>query len=439
MALSITLSLTACLLLPQDKPAAENVQTVLAKGDLDTLRNRVREYFTARDATYDAPESRKEAARKKEEQAREKLKKEWAARVGSKEQAVLASLADLRAIFTGCFEFERQSGNGEVRPMKPKKMPAYDLVLPKKYRPDTPIPTVLLMRGHTGEKWVSASEWYVSTWKGAAEAGDFAFVMPGVDDSIDFDPPANLAEAGGQATDAARRMTTLGSLGAASSAIHVDRDRIYLDCGKGTCAWGLRLATYFPHLFAGIVLRHPAEVTDLRLDSLAGVPFLLLRTDETRAACDQLAEQLNKLKDGTATLLDAKGAYPHAESAPEIAAWLKGRVRDLMRPHVVVANNHDQCLRAFWVYMGTAEPIAQTPPDLQPRLEVVADKTTNKLTITARGVNDFMVRLNDQLVDLDKEIVAVINGKAEAPFKLHRSFNDLLELVYRGSGRDPGM
>jgi hypothetical protein len=431
----ITLTLSLGCLAPQDNAGAAAAPTVLAKSDHDTLRSRVHEYFKARAANRDADDGRREATRKKEDQAKEKLKKEWEAKSGKKNP--LASVPDLRAIFTGCFEFERQTGTGDMRTLKSKERPSIEMVLSKKYRAEVATPAVLLMRGHDGKGWTPALDWYGSTWKAAAETPDFAFVLPMLDNSLDFDPPVDLTRPEGETADNGRRDAVLGALGAATQAVNIDRDRIYLDCGKGSCAYALRLASYFPHLFAGVVLRHPTDPGDLRLDNLGGVPILLVQTPETKDVCERLAAALNKIAEGTATVLEGKGSYPHAESASDIAAWLHGKRRNLLRPHVVVANTHDILRRAFWVFGGTFDALAEVPAEARPRLEVVADRAANTLTVTSRGVADFTVYLNDALLDLDKEITAIINGKAQPPFKVERSFNKLIDYVF--NFRDSGM
>ncbi len=434
MSLSITLSLTVCLLSPQDQPATETPAALLAKGDQESLRSKVQDYFKARTANQSADDARREGTRKREEAAKDKLRKDWDGKSAKKN--ILGNAVDLRAIFTNCFEFERQYGTGDLRNIKTKDWPTYDLVLPKKYRADVPMPTVLVLRGQDDKGWTSPLDWYAATWKSAVEAGDFTLVLPALDNAIDFDPVVDLTKPEGEAADLARRLAVWGTLGGLGQALNLDRDRIYLDCGKGSGGYAFRIATYAPHFFAGVVIRYPTDPGDLRLDSLAGVPFLLLRSPETKDVCDRLAEALNKLAAGTATVLDAKGAYPHADSASDIAAWCHGRARNLLRPHVVVANTHDVMKRAFWASMGTAESLT-VPVDQRPRLEVVADRGANKVTVTCRGVSDFTLLLSDAFLDLDKEITAIINGKAQPPFKVDRSLNKLLDNVFKK--RDPGM
>src|SRR6185436_1103731 len=114
-----------------------------------------------------------------------------------------------------------------------------------------------------------------------------------------------------------------------------------LDCGEGASGFGLRLATYFPQRFAGVILRHPVDPGDLRLGSLAGMQVLVISGEETKAAAEKLAAALNEVSAGSCRILEAKGKYPYLELAPDIAEWTKGAKRDLFRPQVTVEPNHD--------------------------------------------------------------------------------------------------
>lgn len=426
MRLSAVLLLSSCLLAPQAALAQE--ATVLAKADLDSLRAKMQEWIRARLALKDADEGRREAARKKEDTAREKFLKEWDAKTAKKN--AMASVPDLRAVFAGCFEFEKQMGAGDVRPFKPKNFQPYDAVVPKKYKSDVPAPVLVLVRGHDGKSWAAANDWFAATWKAAPEAADYVMVLPALDNSLDLDPVVDPSKPEGEAATGARNQAVLGGVGAAYQTFNLDRDRVFLDCAKGGCAFALRLVSYFPSMFAGVVLRHPTDVGDLRLEGLAGFPVLLLRSDETKEAADKLAEALNKLEPNTATVLDAKGAYPFAESAGDILAWLKGKSRQMMRPHVVVANTHDTFRRAFWVKILRGEFLADVSADNRPLLDVKADRATNTITVTARSVTDFELLLNDVLVDLDKDVTLVVNGQAQKPKRIERfSIKQLVDAV----------
>ncbi len=131
-------------------------------------------------------------------------------------------------------------------------------------------------------------------------------------------------------------------------------------------------------------------------------------------------------------MLDAKGTYPYAESAADIAGWIKGKVRNLVRPHVIVANTHDRFRKAYWVQMGLAERLADVSAENLPLLEVKADRATNTITITSKSVSDCRLMLNDALVDLEKDVTLVVNGKARKSARIPRdSIKRLAETVFQ--------
>lgn len=439
MLLTALLSITACALPPQDQkeaPKDDRFESVLSKSEQESLGNLLRGWFKARAAYRDAPEgARREIAGKKEEAAKEKFIKEWGAK--SKKADVLGCVGDLRAIFAGCFEFERKTGSTDVQKFKGRKNEPFEAVVPKRYRPGVPTPTVLMIRGSSERGWALGNEWWSSIWKPAPDAADFIAILPPLDDAMDLDPPLDWAKPGSEEQDKARLWAVMIPMGEANHALHIDRDRLYLDCGKGSCLFGLRLATIFPQMFAGVVLREPPDPASLRLESLTGMPVLLLRTDATKAACQKVADALNELQEGSCTLLDAKGSYPYPESANEVVAWCKGRKRDLMRLRVVIANNYDPFSRdAYWVAMGKAASVLEVSGAAKPYLDVATDRSANRVTVTAKNVEHFTLLLNDALVDLDKAFTVVVNGKALAPVKLERNLRDLCERVYIKG--DPG-
>ncbi len=433
MLLNALLLVSSCLLAPQAQ-GGERFASVLSKSEQDSLRSKAQEWFKLQLTVRDLEGPRRDAARKKEDAAKEKFLREWEAK--SKKRDLLACVGDLKAIFAGCFEFDRQSGGSDVRTFKPKGAASFDAVVPRRYRETTPTPTVLVIRGHGERGWVLANEWWSSTWKGAAEAQDYVGILPQLDDGMDLDPPLDLSKEHGLTQDEARYITVLGAIGSANQVLHLDRERIYLDCAEGSCLFGLRMAATFPQMFAGVILRKPTDPGELRLESLTGLPVLLLRTAATKDVCQKIADALNKLQDGACTLLDAKGDYPHAESGDEIAVWTKSKERDMSRTRVVVANNYDKFRRAYWVQMGTAPSLLEVAADARPYLEVVADRAANRITVTARRVSDFGLYLNDALVDLDKEVTIVVNGQALKPARFERNLRQMCETIYRG--RDPG-
>src|SRR5690606_12890298 len=74
-----------------------------------------------------------------------------------------------------------------------------------------------------------------------------------------------------------RNLLLLGTLGVVQRAFNLDRNQLFLDAGKGSMGYVLRVASYFPERFAGVVVRHASELSPrMRLGSLTGMPILIL-------------------------------------------------------------------------------------------------------------------------------------------------------------------
>lgn len=422
----------------------QGLPSVLSKSEQQSLNRKLRDWFKETDKRQEAEDRDRNAerARQAEQRAKDKFLEEFEARSKAKKVDLLTQIGDLKEIFHGAFTVDRQSGSGDIRSMKVKDGADYHAVIPRGYRNEDPYPTVLAMRGWNAERsiWTNANDWFETTWKGVEAPEPLIVVYPDLPDSLDFDRPVDMSRPEGAELryGAGKRLeTVLGTLGSAGFDVNIDRDRIFYDCAKGSCRFGLRLATFSPHTFAGLILRHPEPVGDLRLESLTGVPVLLISSADTKEACDSLAKSLNGLKAGACTVIEGKGEYPFHESGAEIAAWVVAQKRDLFRKRVVIANTDDNLTQGFWVKMGQAPVLASVPPDKRPFLDVEADRAANRISVKAVNVNSFGMYLNDALVDLDKEITVIVNGRALPSVKLVRSLQRMCDYVGR-MGRDPG-
>ncbi|MCB9878555.1 MAG: hypothetical protein H6835_13240 [Planctomycetes bacterium] len=430
MLLAVSLSLLAAVT-PQDPPAtggaaAGGQQPKLADRELKTLSDRLREYLAAETA-YDLADNSKDREKtgKVRMKAKDKFEGEWDR--AEKKVNLLASTADLRAIFFNCFERERpKHGLGSLQKGKIKDTDVeYSVYLPKSYKPTTPLPTVLLLPSATGAgSWGKAGNAFEDAWEGQALADSTIFAIPHLPEGLEMDPIPDFNREGAEAEEEKRNGTVLRTLGAVMNDYNVDRGRVFLDCGKGTCGYGLRLLTLFPDRFAGLVLRDPTAVDDLRLGSLLGIPVLMVKTGDNAAVVESLQKRLEEKDPGKVTVIDGKGSYPFKESAPEIGDWMANKQRNMTPLHVVIEPNHDRFNRSYWVDIEVADSLLTTSGDKRPRLEVKADPQTNRITVDAVGVERFEVVLNDDLVDLDKEFTIVVNGKAVQETR-RRSFSEM--------------
>jgi len=391
--------------------------SVLSSSDVKSLSKKARELMTAEIEYGRADMSGNRRARQKANQnlqkAREAFNKDWDGRV-RKHGDLLAHMADIVAVFENCYEYEKPSRPTLGAPQDMDGMAT--IVVPSRYRPANTYRGVLLIPSVKGAALDDARPYWESTWKASTLADETLICMP----TIEALPEGGLDDAKGlflpegQGREGERIGALLRPfLGGMVQQYNVDRDRMVLDCGVGSSAFGLRLASYFPNRFAAVVLRDAQPLNkDIRLEGLAGIPVLLVEHANNAAAVKELADVLNGLAADSCTVVKSEAEAPFGDAQAAIDAWLADKKRQMFRSKVVIANNHDLFRKSFWVEMGTAEPLAGVPVAERPMLTVEADKAGNRIVVTARNVETFTLYLNDALVNLDEAFTVEINGKA---------------------------
>ena len=406
---SLTFGLLA-VTTPQE-PASEAQEPLLAEREHKSLSSKLQDYLQ-KDAEYEFAEGfrNREKANKKRLDAKEKFEKEWEKAL--KKGNVLASMPDLRAIFYNCFTIPKQKhGTGKLYPRE-HDFGNYGIFVPKKYSYKQPWTTLLVLPGGKAGTWDRPGDYFAATWEESEAVNDFIVHIPVIPQGLELDPVPDYNRDNAEVEEDRRIRPVLGTFGYVLKNYNVDRGKVFLDCGREACGFGVRLVTLFPDRFAGLILRDPTAVDDIRLGSLRGTAILLMKTAANAQLVDALQKRLEEKNPGKVTVLDAKGNYPHAESAADIAAWTADQKRDMDPSKVVLEPNHDRFNRAYWVDIQAADSLLTTTAEEKPRLEVTADRETNRITVDAVGVEQFELLLNDDLVDLDKEFTIVINGKA---------------------------
>ena len=194
-----------------------------------------------------------------------------------------------------------------------------------------------------------------------------------------------------------------------------DANRLVLDCDRGTCAFGLRLLTYWPQRFSGALLRDPEIVPTLSLDAIAtGVGLVV--DSLSREAADELQARLDEhfgRRDAAVRL--AARSFEGFESRIVEAEWsayerwLDGLEREAeVRSTVVAAPNG-------LLGSGSARLTLHLDADSHganrdARAEAVFDRAKNKVTVVTRGVRAITFWLDDRFVDLDGPITFVLDG-----------------------------
>ncbi len=405
--------------LPQDPQGEE--QTILDKSSLNSLNKKLRDYLTAQAVYNQAEEARdREKAAKKREDAKDKFRKDWDNK--SKKGNLLASMPDLRAIYTNCFALDRPKKSGgtthkmEVEFSETTKF-EYAIRIPRKYKPSDPTRTVILLPGLKDPKatssWIEPRAYLDQAFpKKSAALENTIFHVPLLPEGLDMDPAPDFSRDGQEAREDQRIGSIFGSFGQTMATLNVDRPRVFLDCGRGNSAFGLRFVSMFPDRFAGIILRDPTAIEDIRLGSLSGLQVAMIKTADNGAVVDALKGKLEEITPDCVTVIEAKGDYPFGGNADELDAWMSKHRRNMTPKKVIIEPNHDRFNRAYWARIERMNPVHGVAASDRPRFEVTADKESNRIEVKTQGVESFSLLLNDDLVNLDKEFTVVINGNA---------------------------
>lgn len=437
--MSFVVSLALCsVLLPQNPPATQGdagQKPLLSAAEQASLRDKLSKYLADEAAYFRGGKDRDKNAQRLEK-SKETWTDEWKkleAKV-QKNGVLLGSMADLRPIFENCFQMKTPKNSpGELR-RETVKDPAADFayILPKSYKHTTPTRVLFVLPGSASAdapgQWAKPQDYFAATWDKSPTAADTTFHFPVVPAGLELDPVPDFSREGADAEEQRRIEAMWVGLGELMQNTNIDRSRVVLDCGRAASGFGLRLMTMFPDRWAGAILRAPSAVDDIRLGSMSGIPVVLLRTGATAAVVDALKKRLEEVSPGLITVIDAADEYPHKAATPEIEKWLAGRKRSMVPKKVVIEPNHDRFNRAYWVDIDVADSLQTAAADKKPRLEVIAERDVNRITVKAVGVEKFTLVLNDDLVNLDKEFTVVINDKAVTE-KRTRSLRDLREQV----------
>jgi hypothetical protein len=425
------LSLGLLILCPQGENGDEDprLKKILSASDTNALKKKASDWVNARIKFESDDSQRRSRKLRKTRQAHMKL---WESKCKSKKADLLKNMGDMLAIYDGVFDYPRKSTSGELKMFqeKPKGLGRefdYGLAAPRGYRPEkSAYRAVVLLPGQGKAGWEERKVYFENTWRKAPLAADTIFFVPKLLDGDDYDKLPDMTKQLEAAAELKRIASVLSPLGEVNRQYNLDRSRMILDCGKGTSGWGIRLATYFPMRFAGLVLRYPVDVGNLQLDSLTGMSILLVSSKETEAACKKLQNKLNQFQAGACSIMEGKGKYPFLESQPAIDKWVAKLQRPLFPPKVVLATNHDRFGKAYWISITQMEPLDTVSDAQRPRLVATADREKNSITVEARSVTSFFLYLNDALVDLDKEVTLVVNGR-ETKHKFRRHLETMVD------------
>lgn len=247
------------------------------------------------------------------------------------------------------------------------------------------------------------------------------------------------------------------------SRFHVDMDRVYAEGAGLGGTTAIELKKMWPTWFVAAASRNglPAGGPDVNRDpafvNIRGQGAILFATREGELwSSDQgkaRRQVLERYRDGESVDIRFKDDYPALipsqmtrargsqkvdpvhDATADIAAFLKefSRVRTPLELTYLTYDNRSFS-ESSWLRMEIA---AANPKDKSlAEIRASVDKGTNTLKFATTNVESFRIHFNDELVDLDKPVAIVVNGREVLKQEVTRSLDYLLELN-AANGHDP--
>ena len=311
----------------------------------------------------------------------------------------------------------------------------YSLYVPDSYRPERAYPLIICLHGagFTGEA-------YLDRWRPRL-GDDYLLACPTI-------------EGGAWWTGRAEAMV-LAVLTAVQREYHIDLDRVVLtgmsNGGVGTFLIGLNHADRFAALVP-MAAAFPPGLAPL-LDNADNTPFYLIHGSKDQVMPVQYSRDVAAYlrKRGSAVVYRehdrehpmAGGHFFPKDELPDLVAWL-GQQRRVPQPRaVVMVRDRYHAGRSYWVRIDAIDPsvasFAASEFDsaeskklqagdyarLQARVE------GNTITLTTERVRRFTLLLNRDVVDLERPIRVVGNGRVVFDGLVHPDARVLLTEVRR--------
>jgi pimeloyl-ACP methyl ester carboxylesterase len=380
--------LLSLLPLPQSAPAAGAPKEGLAAEDFNKLKKGFGEWIEA----WEQKKAEKtDRAEKGEKDAKDRLVRALA-EVGKKKGVdPLSLVGDLAKVLEAAVNYkmpETPKGNEVWRKIGKNEKPRYAVRLPKSYLPQGRPWPVLIVIPPPGQE---ATKHLATAWRSEA-LRETILVAP--------EMPAKVEDWRTLGGGVAAAMTMLGDL---FLNFRVDHDRVVVGgVGEGG-AFAVAWASYYPDRFAGVVSRE-GGATGAALENLGNLPsYFSGKPEEAKT----IAERMKELGWQNATFTEKDELEP-------IVKWIGERERNYSPTEVAVVPVQDFVRNSYWVRIEGFDPVKDVlalKPEERPILRGKADRATNTIEFQAKRVTDFTLLLSDAILDLDRPIKVVVNGK----------------------------
>ena len=389
---------------------AATVDDVLKPAEHESLGGKIAKYFDAKQNNKGIDKAKADLSKEIE-----------AIKTKAKGRDPLALCSDLGKALWQSFDYKNAKGiaAGKIKSI-PFKEPyygekaqlTYAVWVPTKYDPRKPYPLILCIaekgakpEAHIQDKWTDKD----------TKENALIVAVPMPEDVKQWSEAGTPEQPGGFSN----LMLTMRQI---RSTYAIDYDRVFLaGRGEGVAA-ALAIAARAPDRFAGVIGRSgDLETTSPGTDNFKNLPTLF-----GGAGANATAFSEKCTKDG---YNNSKVAAETSDA--EVWAWMQAHPRIGTPAEIVLYPGKPLPNKAYWI---------SVPPSDHKEAEFVkakADKATNTITIDATdGITKVTLFLNDELVDLDKEVKVICNG-AEHVDKLPRNLWATMDWMYAATN-EPG-
>ena len=200
----------------------------------------------------------------------------------------------------------------------------------------------------------------------------------------------------------------------------VDVDRTFLaGSGPGLNA-AMRIATMYPHVFAGVIGRTGDLGDDISPANFGNLPTFFAGGGQKCSDFQTAAKDLGFENVQVET----------AATEADIWAWIAENPRQVHPTEITLAPSHAYNSQAYWL------GIEGFDVEASPKISATVDRETNTITLTSEGITTATISFNDEILDLSQPVTVVCNGTPQQDL-LPRNLRNMLNLAFASgdSGR----
>jgi hypothetical protein len=202
-----------------------------------------------------------------------------------------------------------------------------------------------------------------------------------------------------------------------------------------------KYATWYPSFFAGVIGRD-APMAPLAMENVKNIPFIYVSTagNENKAAAQKWAGSYAEGDQAQVTMVEDAGSVlePSAEAQASILEWLDSVSKDTAPKDIYLKTSALDKAGAYWLRIDDLNAGLNMKLDdpEYPFIKGGIDVESNTIALDSERVLKFKIFLNDKIVDMDKKVTVLLNGKNRFEGKIERSLDRMIDLMYYNSAGD---